>query len=877
MHRFLLFTTLLLILGTGAMSQSQLWSVHIDTSTTFSSPRAVHLNTDGVLDIVIGGGLDGSPQTNGINAIDGATGAVLWSFATEDEIFGSARFQDITSDGIADVFIGGRYAEFYAINGATGALLWEFFPYSSTVALDSGWFNFYSPQFIADQNSDGLMDILVANGGNHSAPSWDTLREPGMLMILDAATGNVMHMDTMPDGEETYCSPTLVNVGGVDYILYGSGGEDDGGALWKVPLSALLADDISGSVMLAQHSTKGFIAPTSVADLNGDGTLDFINQGYGGTIRAFDGATDTLLWMLQNPDTESSAAPVIGNFTGSIAPDVFAVLARGNAPSFFDYYQIMIDGATGQLVWKDSIADLHFNSGNAVDLDLNGRDEVLVSLNYHSGYFTHQILALDFHNNTVTPYFNAEAGVNLGSSPLVDDLDGNGLIDVVYAYRADSLNPMGAKGFKVARLEGSHTVPGPGIAWGGYMGNLSDGAYTNTSAACGGMLANLTSNNISCNGFDDGNAKVTPTGTTGFYNVVWSNGSMADSIGGLEPGVYTVTVTDSAGCFDEATVVMSDPNVLSQGGAVPLLCYGDSTAQITVSSTGCPCMFSGCLYDWSSGDSIKTATNLWGGWHYLSITHLDGCVVYDSVYVDEPAPLLINEVIQNVMCYGDSTGQITTSVTGNQGPCVYNWSNGDSTTALYGLTPDTLSLSVVDSLGCSDSTGVMIITAPLAPLTSSLTYWYDSTGTCAGGAHVSASGGTPAYSFLWNDPSSITDSIANGLCAGDYVVVITDSNGCQTTDSVTIYNILSTDDIVDLDHVKVYPNPTSDVLNIELPFNHGWTQALLTNAMGQVVQTVDLQQLNNAAVSVKNLSAGYYQIVLLKPDAYKRVSMVVVE
>jgi outer membrane protein assembly factor BamB len=90
-----------------------------------SSPRAADLNNDGVLDIVIGGGVDGFPKTNGIMAIDGATGAALWTAPCDNEMFGSAVFMDITSDGIPDVFIGGRHDQFYALNGQTGALYYS--------------------------------------------------------------------------------------------------------------------------------------------------------------------------------------------------------------------------------------------------------------------------------------------------------------------------------------------------------------------------------------------------------------------------------------------------------------------------------------------------------------------------------------------------------------------------------------------------------------------------------------------------------------------------------------------------------------------------------------------------------------------------------
>jgi hypothetical protein len=35
------------------------------------------------MDIIIGGGLDGSPELNGINAINGADGSILWNFPVD--------------------------------------------------------------------------------------------------------------------------------------------------------------------------------------------------------------------------------------------------------------------------------------------------------------------------------------------------------------------------------------------------------------------------------------------------------------------------------------------------------------------------------------------------------------------------------------------------------------------------------------------------------------------------------------------------------------------------------------------------------------------------------------------------------------------------
>jgi len=444
-----IFLASVILLSGLVQAQTQLWQTLIDTSVTFSSPRPVKLNGDSILDIVIGGGIDGSPDARGVVALDGANGNVLWEFATDDEMFASAAFGDANGDGEKDVYMGGRNGEFYAIDGQTGSMIWEFFPYPSTQAADSGWLNFYSPQIIPDQNGDLVADILVANGGDHAALPWDTMRPPGRLMILDAVTGNIIAQDTMPDGEETYCSAICIDMAstGVYSIIFGSGGEDEGGSLWRVPLTDLMNNDISGATMLIDDPVTGFIAPVSIADINYDGVYDIVSQSFSGTIYAIDGLLNTILWEVTIPGAQSSAEPIFGNFTGNQSPDVFAVLGKGSAPSYFDYYQVMIDGNTGQIAFFDSISDLHFASANAIDLDLNGRDEVILSLNYHTGtHFEHQLKIVDFPNNSISDLSIPEAGVNLGSTPLITDLDGNGFIDFVYAFRADSVNPMGAKG-----------------------------------------------------------------------------------------------------------------------------------------------------------------------------------------------------------------------------------------------------------------------------------------------------------------------------------------------------------------------------------------------------------------------------------------------
>ncbi|MFQ5335766.1 MAG: hypothetical protein ACE5DN_06795, partial [Flavobacteriales bacterium] len=57
-------------------------------------------------------------------------------------------------------------------------------------------------------------------------------------------------------------------------------------------------------------------------------------------------------------------------------------------------------------------------------------------------------------------------------------------------------------------------------------------------------------------------------------------------------------------------------------------------------------------------------------------------------------------------------------------------------------------------------------------------------GNCTGEATVSATGGLTPYTYLWSNAQ--TDSTATGLCAGTYLVTVTENGGCTAVDSVTI-------------------------------------------------------------------------------------------
>ena len=69
--------------------------------------------------------------------------------------------------------------------------------------------------------------------------------------------------------------------------------------------------------------------------------------------------------------------------------------------------------------------------------------------------------------------------------------------------------------------------------------------------------------NISCNGLTDGSIDLTPAGGSGSYTYLWNTGATTEDLSGLSAGTYSVVLTDTWGCTDSSTFVITEPAALS--------------------------------------------------------------------------------------------------------------------------------------------------------------------------------------------------------------------------------------------------------------------------------------------------------------------------
>ena len=458
------------------------WSVKFPGVGTFSSPRVTDLNGDGVRDVVLGAGREEFKSCDSaVIALDGVTGKMLWRVRAIDQVFGSPDFMDINGDKVMDVLIPGRSTELFAINGRTGKVLWKF----NKKGGKQKWYNFYQPQFIKDLNGDGLKDILISNGGNVMAEPYDsTKRYAGYLAVLSARDGSVIAKALMPDNKETYMSVSALPFpDSSDYhIVFGTGGETIGGHLFVTTLSSVLKGDLSEAKMLDSSPRKGYIGPSVWADVTGDSFPDIVANAVEGKLVAFNGRTHERIWSIKIPNSEAYSSIAPGYFNGDDTPDFFVSYAIGEWPNLEWSKQVMVDGKSGSVAYMDSLGFYQTSTPVVIDIDGNGTDEALLSVNIHiydemnKRQLYNMIVSLDFNGGEVKEFTKPMKGSNISSTPWIGDLDGDQFLDIVYCHGTNTAKSYTFDGMQVNRVATGIPIKRE-ILWGSYMGTKYDGVF----------------------------------------------------------------------------------------------------------------------------------------------------------------------------------------------------------------------------------------------------------------------------------------------------------------------------------------------------------------------------------------------------------------
>lgn len=326
-----------------------------------------------------------------------------------------------------------------------------------------------------------------------------------------------------------------------------------------------------------------------------------------------------------------------------------------------------------------------------------------------------------------------------------------------------------------------------------------------------------------------GSVTLSGTSSTGDYN--WSTGETTQDITATQTDNYSLSVVDQYNCVATSNIIAVDvvtpasPIVISSSGSS--LCGGNSTLSLNATYED---------YLWSTGETTATIDVSNSGVYNVTVTDNNNCEAISNSFnlSDTPEPQILTGGGTN-FCEGDI---VTLTVDGVFD--TYNWSTGETTNAIQVTTSNTYSVSVDDGNGCNSSIAETI-NFNIVPDKPEINQKGDSLYIVSASANIE-----------WYYEGTLVASGTNIIKAdneGSYTVVVTE-NGCSATSDAFEYVSVNVFNFNLNNSIKVYPNPTHNVINIKA---ENILATELTDISGKVFFTG-----NEDRVEVSSLAAGNY-------------------
>ena len=331
-----------------------------------------------------------------------------------------------------------------------------------------------------------------------------------------------------------------------------------------------------------------------------------------------------------------------------------------------------------------------------------------------------------------------------------------------------------------------------------------------TVVCCQGQFTGAgTVSDVSCPG--DMSGAIDLMATSGFapgtLTYEWSTEATTEDLSMLDPGMYTVTVSDASTCTDEFSFTVGGPTAFTFDTTIVMPdCGGatDGSFEFTITSGGAG------SYEYSlNGGAFTDEGRLTGiGTQTVNVVARDanGCMVEQDIEVNElelglvPGVALFTEPV----CAGEATGTITLPIANGRPAYAYSFEGGafqpDST--FDGLAAGVYEIEARDADDCRGFFNIEI-TAPPA-----LSFSVDGrNSTCFGdddgSVMLNAEGGRPEYTFSEATLGTIDSNDLATLPPGSYEFIVADDNGCELREAVTLTEpneifpeILQTNDLV---------------------------------------------------------------------------------
>jgi len=253
-------------------------------------------------------------------------------------------------------------------------------------------------------------------------------------------------------------------------------------------------------------------------------------------------------------------------------------------------------------------------------------------------------------------------------------------------------------------------------------------------------------------------------------------------------GQYDITLiaTSNSGCTSTLTkenfVTVSTIEIIDEVVG-NIACAGANNGYIDLAVTG---GYPPHDFDWSHGPNSQDVGGLSPGSYTVTITDAAGVSISQTYTITTPAILTGSLSVTNVSCFEMADGSITSTVNGGTAPYSYVWSNGQTSSNINNLDPDTYSVTVTDANGCIGSQSSTVNEPGGIEI-------FTNNGTAGCGASdgsafvVGVIGHPGPFTYEWNTSPVQTTTTATGLEAGVYTCYVT-YGSCVDSALSTVHN-----------------------------------------------------------------------------------------
>ncbi len=431
----------------------------------------------------------------------------------------------------------------------------------------------------------------------------------------------------------------------------------------------------------------------------------------------------------------------------------------------------------------------------------------------------------------------------------------------------------GTGGYHVAGGGGGYFGGGGAYAAGGgggssYTGGVLDGSTTSGLRSGNGqiiitVLCNPLTVTVSEETICFGESLTLEATSESGATIIWSDGIVnGEPFTPDEYGYITYTAVSSDGDDCGANVeilVLPPPNVIAHVDE-ELICEG---MEIVLYGTGA------ASYVWDVAgvvDDEPFSPPLGLSTYIVTGTTGIGCVNSDTITLEVfPSPTIIAAVDDPSICFGESI-----TLTGS-GADAYEWTPAPVMDGIP-YTPTEAGAHVftvigMNEFGCEGTDEVTV------DVNEELFITYTTISEEIGGdgaIDITVTGGTPTYTFDWdNDGTGDYDDTEDltGLAGGSYAVSVKDSKNCLVNETIVIATQLSVDEQNEF-NITVYPNPTTEHLNINLQGAFEYKLFALNGDVLMVGSGIDFEQ-----IDFSTLASGAYLLNVIVNGSTKSIQI----